>query len=74
MKWGIRDVIGPGFMMVGAAIGGGEWLMGPTVTAKYGANPVRSSKGPVKAAGLLVTQAIATPWACSAASAGTTPS
>ena len=28
--------IGPGAIMLGAAIGGGEWLMGPTVTVKYG--------------------------------------
>jgi hypothetical protein len=36
MQWGIKDVIGPGFMMVGAAIGGGEWLMGPKVATDYG--------------------------------------
>lgn len=36
MRWGLKDVIGPGFMMVGAAIGGGEWLMGPTVATKFG--------------------------------------
>jgi len=29
-------IIGPGLMMAGAAIGGGEWLMGPAVTAQYG--------------------------------------
>ena len=29
-------LIGPGLMMVGANIGGGEWLMGPLVTAQYG--------------------------------------
>lgn len=28
--------LGPGLMMGGAAIGGGEWLLGPLVTAKYG--------------------------------------
>src|SRR5258708_5549050 len=28
--------LGPGLMMGGAAIGGGEWLKGPEVTAKYG--------------------------------------
>ena len=28
--------IGPGAIMLGASIGGGEWLMGPTVTVKYG--------------------------------------
>ena len=27
---------GPGLLMGGAAIGGGEWLVGPLVTAKYG--------------------------------------
>lgn len=31
-----RRVIGPGLMMAGAAIGGGEWLTGPAMTAKYG--------------------------------------
>lgn len=30
-------LIGPGLVMGGAAIGGGEWLSGPAVTAKYGA-------------------------------------
>ncbi|HVJ68974.1 MAG TPA: Nramp family divalent metal transporter, partial [Caulifigura sp.] len=29
-------MIGPAIIAGGAAIGGGEWLMGPTVTAKYG--------------------------------------
>ena len=29
-------LLGPGLVMGGAAIGGGEWLMGPLVTAKYG--------------------------------------
>jgi len=28
--------LGPGLLMGGAAIGGGEWLTGPQVTAKYG--------------------------------------
>src|SRR5262245_16455027 len=28
--------LGPGLLMGGAAIGGGEWLTGPIVTAKYG--------------------------------------
>lgn len=28
--------LGPGLLMGGAAIGGGEWLVGPIVTAKYG--------------------------------------
>ncbi|GIW80030.1 MAG: hypothetical protein KatS3mg105_1837 [Gemmatales bacterium] len=31
--WGM---LGPGLLMGGAAIGGGEWLMGPVVTARYG--------------------------------------
>ncbi|HYG75836.1 MAG TPA: Nramp family divalent metal transporter [Planctomycetota bacterium] len=30
------QMLGPGLLMAGAAIGGGEWLMGPKVTAKYG--------------------------------------
>ena len=29
-------MLGPGLVMGGAAIGGGEWLIGPLVTAKYG--------------------------------------
>jgi hypothetical protein len=29
-------MLGPSIIAGGAAIGGGEWLMGPTVTAKYG--------------------------------------
>jgi hypothetical protein len=29
-------LIGPGLVMVGANIGGGEWLFGPLVTAQYG--------------------------------------
>lgn len=29
-------LIGPGLVMSASAIGGGEWLLGPTVTAKYG--------------------------------------
>jgi hypothetical protein len=29
-------LIGPGIVMSASAIGGGEWLLGPTVTAKYG--------------------------------------
>lgn len=29
-------LLGPGLLMGGAAIGGGEWLTGPIVTAKYG--------------------------------------
>jgi len=31
-------MIGPGLVMGAAAIGGGEWLSGPAVTAKYGAS------------------------------------
>jgi hypothetical protein len=30
------QMIGPGLVMGGAAIGGGEWLLGPLVTARYG--------------------------------------
>jgi hypothetical protein len=30
------SLIGPGVLMVGANIGGGEWLFGPVVTAQYG--------------------------------------
>ena len=33
-KWTM--LIGPGIVMVGANIGGGEWLFGPLVTAQYG--------------------------------------
>ncbi|MGE0610379.1 MAG: Nramp family divalent metal transporter [Pirellulales bacterium] len=29
-------MLGPGLMMGGSAIGGGEWLMGPQITARYG--------------------------------------
>lgn len=29
-------IVGPGLMMVGGAIGAGEWLMGPAMTAAYG--------------------------------------
>jgi hypothetical protein len=32
----ILAIIGPGIVMSASAIGGGEWLLGPTVTAKYG--------------------------------------
>jgi len=28
--------IGPGIVMMGIQIGGGEWLLGPEVTARYG--------------------------------------
>jgi Mn2+/Fe2+ NRAMP family transporter len=30
------SLIGPGVVMMGIQIGGGEWLLGPEVTAKYG--------------------------------------
>lgn len=30
-------LLGPGLLMGGASIGGGEWLTGPAVTARYGA-------------------------------------
>ena len=33
-KW--AGMLGPGLILGGAAIGGGEWLIGPEVTAKYG--------------------------------------
>ena len=33
-QWG--TLIGPGLLMVGSTIGGGEWLFGPIVTARYG--------------------------------------
>ncbi len=36
LSWSFRGLVGPGLMMAGAAIGGGEWLMGPAVTAQYG--------------------------------------
>lgn len=36
LSWSPRALVGPGLMMAGAAIGGGEWLMGPAVTARYG--------------------------------------
>src|SRR5204862_1301 len=36
VKRGVLSTLGPGLMMAGAAIGGGEWLMGPAVTAQYG--------------------------------------
>jgi hypothetical protein len=38
-KFTLRDwagLLGPGLVMGGAAIGGGEWVTGPLVTAKYG--------------------------------------
>jgi hypothetical protein len=37
--WGLRNwasMIGPGLLGAGAAIGGGEWLMGPVNTGRYG--------------------------------------
>ena len=34
LRW--TSLIGPGLVMVGANIGGGEWLFGPLVTAQYG--------------------------------------
>jgi len=34
----IIAMIGPGLVMGAAAVGGGEWLFGPAVTAKYGAS------------------------------------
>lgn len=33
---GLLALLGPGLVMVGANIGGGEWLFGPVVTARYG--------------------------------------
>jgi len=36
-NWGrLLLMVGPGLVMGGAAIGGGEWLTGPVVTARYG--------------------------------------
>jgi Mn2+/Fe2+ NRAMP family transporter len=32
------SMLGPGLLAGGAAIGGGEWLMGPVVTARFGGN------------------------------------
>ncbi len=34
-RW--TSVIGPGVLLVGVSIGAGEWLLGPGVTAQYGA-------------------------------------
>ncbi len=37
--WSLRNwtsMIGPGLLTAGAAIGGGEWLMGPVNTGRYG--------------------------------------
>lgn len=36
LRWNPRALIGPGLLMAGAAIGAGEWLTGPAMTAKYG--------------------------------------
>lgn len=36
-RYSIVRLVGPGLMMAGAAIGGGEWLTGPATTAQYGA-------------------------------------
>ena len=36
-RWNnIWQFLGPGLLMGGAAIGGGEWLQGPLITARYG--------------------------------------
>ena len=35
-RFDFRSLIGPGLLMVGSNIGGGEWLFGPLVTAQYG--------------------------------------
>jgi len=32
----LQSLVGPGLLMVGASIGGGEWLFGSVVTARYG--------------------------------------
>src|SRR4051794_27597043 len=32
----LTGLLGPGLVMGAAAIGGGEWLTGPTVTAQFG--------------------------------------
>jgi hypothetical protein len=31
-----RSLLGPGIVMMGVQIGGGEWLFGPEITARYG--------------------------------------
>jgi hypothetical protein len=36
VRWTPRDLLGPGALMAGAAIGGGEWLIGPAITSQYG--------------------------------------
>ena len=33
-RW--TSFIGPGIVMMGIQIGGGEWLFGPEITARYG--------------------------------------
>ena len=35
-RFDLRRFLGPGLLMVGLAIGGGEWLTGPALTAQYG--------------------------------------
>jgi len=37
ISWRPRQLLGPGLLMAGASIGGGEWLLGPAITAQYGA-------------------------------------
>jgi Mn2+/Fe2+ NRAMP family transporter len=32
----LAGLIGPGIVMCGIQIGGGEWLFGPSVTARFG--------------------------------------
>jgi hypothetical protein len=34
--WNLASFIGPGIVMCGIQIGGGEWLLGPEITARYG--------------------------------------
>lgn len=37
ISWrGWQRFIGPGIVMMGIQIGGGEWLLGPSITARYG--------------------------------------
>ena len=36
VRWTPRALLGPGILMAGAAIGGGEWLIGPAITSQYG--------------------------------------
>ena len=35
-RFELRRILGPGLLMVGMAIGGGEWLTGPAMTAQFG--------------------------------------